>query len=329
MTPTKKELQRLAFINRQPTLWRHGIGAVSLVPTEDDDDETIGLSPLMLAAYNADFDGDTMAVYVMHALAALQEMYDNAYLMNTITYDSDDSMLATVRHEALYGAYILTETTCPNEQYINNPFYLESLDALDESTDIYNNWLDYPVSFQGNIYTYGVCLLNKWCKFSDIKLTDTIAKNKSSLISKYIFEDSESNKVYYDRLTDFNKRLLYFISTTKHCPSLNVKEMLEILTEEESELFDKLPSNNVELGYHINEALVDRCLSKFDKDASLYRLFKSGSRFSKKQLSRSCINIGYTADEENIVVSKPISTNLMSGLTPEDFFLGAPGSRKG
>ena len=329
MSPSKKELRRLSFINRQPTLWRHGIGAVTLVPSDDDDDETIGLSPLGLAAYNADFDGDTEALYVMHDNKSLEEMYEKAYIQNTIKCDSDDSMLSTIRHEALYGAYILTENITPNQQYVNNPYNITSLVELEESIEMYNNWLDYPIAFNNQIYAYGVVLMNKWCGFDDVKINTTIAKNKSQLISKTIYEDSESNKSYYDRLTVFNKKLLYFISTTKHCPSLNVNEMLNILSDDESQLFDKLPSGNVELGYHINEALVDRCLNKFDNNASLYKLFKSGSRFSRKQLSRSCINIGYTADEENIVVSKPISTNLMSGLTPEDFFLGAPGSRKG
>ena len=54
MTPEVKRLNKLIYLNRQPTLWRHGIAAVQVVPA-DDDDLTIGLSPLMLAPYNADF----------------------------------------------------------------------------------------------------------------------------------------------------------------------------------------------------------------------------------------------------------------------------------
>ncbi|MBT3298919.1 hypothetical protein HN385_08345 [archaeon] len=49
-------LRKKAFINRQPTLTRHGIPFVDLIPLDDDEDETIRLSPLFLEPLNADFD---------------------------------------------------------------------------------------------------------------------------------------------------------------------------------------------------------------------------------------------------------------------------------
>ena len=54
---TDQERRRLAFVNRQPTLWRHGMPAMLIVPSDEDEDETIGASPLALSPLNADFDG--------------------------------------------------------------------------------------------------------------------------------------------------------------------------------------------------------------------------------------------------------------------------------
>ena len=51
-----KELNKLCFLNRQPTLWRHGISTAKIIPIDDKEDLTIGLSPLTLEAFNADFD---------------------------------------------------------------------------------------------------------------------------------------------------------------------------------------------------------------------------------------------------------------------------------
>jgi hypothetical protein len=48
------EKRRLMYVNRQPTLWRHGSPAVMVSPQTDDDDETISLSPLLLEPLNAD-----------------------------------------------------------------------------------------------------------------------------------------------------------------------------------------------------------------------------------------------------------------------------------
>ena len=52
------ERKRLMYINRQPSLWRHGAPVVMVTPQDSDDDETISLSPLFLEPLNADFDGD-------------------------------------------------------------------------------------------------------------------------------------------------------------------------------------------------------------------------------------------------------------------------------
>ena len=60
----------------------------------------------------------------------------------------------------------------------------------------------------------------------------------------------------------------------------------------------------------------------------MYKLYKSGSRFSRTQLARSCINIGYSADADNMVISTPIKNSLLEGLTEEEFFIVAPGTRK-
>ena len=80
------ELKRLLFANRQPTLWRHGAPAVLVEPTDDDDD-TIRLGPLMLEPLNADFDGDTVALYGIHDIDALIELKEKAYIQNVINYD--------------------------------------------------------------------------------------------------------------------------------------------------------------------------------------------------------------------------------------------------
>jgi hypothetical protein len=53
MTPEAKELNKLCYLNRQPTLWRHGIPVVEIIPSEDEE-LTIGLSPLILEPMNGD-----------------------------------------------------------------------------------------------------------------------------------------------------------------------------------------------------------------------------------------------------------------------------------
>jgi hypothetical protein len=320
------ERKRLMYINRQPSLWRHGAPVVMVTPQDDDDDETISLSPLFLEPLNADFDGDTTALYVIHDEEALDEMDERAYLKRYVNYDTNRDFLAVLRHEALYAAFILTENIKPHNT--DNPLKINNLSELPEDFEWYDERLSYPVQIDNNFYTYGVCLFNKWCGFSQVKLNKPIDKKQSNNVSREIFRSFEKSGDFYNKLKSLCNKLFFFITTTAHCPSINVTEMTDLVDDDTRTLFKKLPDKNVELGFHINHGLIKRCINNFNKEHQLYKLFKSGSRFSETQLARSCINIGYSADAQNVVIPQPIRGNLLTGVTQEDFFLGSPGTRK-
>ena len=231
--------------------------------------------------------------------------------------------------EALFAAYILTEKTKYNR--LDTIICIHDLSELAETIELFNNHLDRPVNIgNGHIFPYGIALFNKWCGFENVIIDTTITKNDTNFVSETIYNyvDKDSYR-YYDILTELEKRLFYFISVTEHSPSLNIDEMTSVLDESNRQLFRKLPNKNIELGYHINMALSERCLGQFDKKSGLYKLFKSGSRFSKTQLLRSCVNTGYVADAQNIVCSEPIKSSLLEGLSEKAFFLSSPGARKG
>ncbi len=325
MNKSLNKLKRIAFINRQPSLWRHSCVGVLIEAIEDGDNDSIQISPLMLEALNADFDGDTCAIYIVHDIDALKELEQKAFWMNTIHYDQNSNFLSTVRYEALYAAFVLTRTEFDKTKII---LEIDDLNDLPETIELWNDQLYSAVKFKNKLVPYGMCLFNKWCGFNNIIINKSVKKDYSNEISRLILENEKDNKKYYDRLTDLEKKLFFFISVTKHSPSLDVLEMVDLKDDETTRLLKQIPNDNIMLGYYINESLVERCLKHFDKESNLYKLFKSGSRFSKLQLARSCISIGYSADAENNITPIPIKTSLLEGLTEEEFFIVAPGTRK-
>lgn len=321
-----KKLQKLCFLNRQPSLFRHSCVGMEIVPSDDDSDETIGLSPLTLEPLNADFDGDTSALYVLHDNTTLQEIYDKAFLQNYVLYDSSNKMLSTIRHEALYAAHLLSTSLI---DYNLKTITVDNLNELEETIELYNS-INTPIDFNNNTYSYGVCLFNKWCGFKHIIINSKITKKDSSKISKIIHKYfNKDNKKYYDQLQQLNNKLLFYISCINETPTINMDQLLSLLSPNEEQLFKKLPNNQPYIGYYIHKSLVQRCLDKLDKQSQLYKLHESGSRFSSTQLERSVINIGYCANAKNQIVPTPITTNLISGLSELDFFMGAEGTRKG
>ena len=151
-----RKLRRLAFINRQPTLFRHSAPCVEILPSEDDDEENISLSHFILPSQNADFDGDTEAIYVVHDEDALKEMRDKAFIQNYVFYDHSHTFLAVVRHESLYCCYYITLNE-PNMK--KEVIEINDIEELKEGIDWYNNELDHPIKFKDKIYSYGRVLL--------------------------------------------------------------------------------------------------------------------------------------------------------------------------
>ena len=300
---------------------------MELIP-RDDDEITFGTPPLSIEPLNMDFDGDTSAIYLNHDIDALKQMYDHAFIQNTVFYDAKDDCLSTIRHEALYAAYILTHGF---EEFEGKLFKnIDDLQNLPEDLDLFNDSLNAAVSVNGTKYTYGVCLFNKWCGFNNVLINQPVTKKQIQLTSKTIYENCGcDSKKYYDQLFELERTLMSLITLTKHIPSLSLFEMVSLVNDDNHELINRIPSGNAYLSYHINNALTDRCVEDFPHESSLYKLFKSGSRFSKVQLARSCINIGLLADENNVVDPVPINSSLITGLTPEQFFQSAPGTRKG
>jgi hypothetical protein len=282
----------------------------------------------MIEPLNADFDGDTVALYIAHDKDSLLEMEKNAHIKNVTDFDNNNNKLSKLRHELIFAAYILTENY--DRKYKEIKFKnFNDLDDLPENYEYLNN-LDFGVSIKDKIYNYGVALFNKWAGFNDILINELITNKENNYISEVLFNYYKDSVLYYDKLTELNKKLFYFISSTNYTPSLDLDDMINLLDENTEILFKMLPDNNIPVGYLINEALLDRCLNKnFDKNSNFYKLYKSGSRFSKAQLSRIAINIGYVSDEKNIILTKPIKSNLLKGLTEDEFFRSSYGTRKG
>ena len=269
-----------------------------------------------------------MAIYVLHDTAALREAEEKAFLKNSLTYDQDTSFLATVRHEALYASFVLTKQQFDKDNIICDD--LESLDDLPENFNLWNTCLSRAVKMKtGEIYSYGICLFNKFCGFNKVLINKSIGKKGTNEINEnmYNYFNKDIEK-YYKALTNLEKQLFFFISSTSHTPSLDIEEMADLKDDLTDRIFKQLPNNNIKLGYHIVEALTNRCIERMDENSGLYKLFKSGSRFSRAQLARSAITIGYSADANNVVIKRPIKSSLLEGLTEDQYFRVAPATRK-
>lgn len=253
-------------------------------------------------------------------------MYNKAYLQNVVQYDSNDNFLSTIRHDALFAAFIMTQNCDrPPEKPIMK---IDSIFNLPEKIDLMNSPEKF-IKIKNELVTYGIALINYWLGFDKIIINFPIVKKQVQTISRLTYIYYNDSKKYYDALSNLEKHLMTYISITKFTPTINIDQMINLVGDELHQLMLKIPGKNPKLAYYINNALIDRAVDNFDPNCNLYKLYKSGSRFNKQQLARSCINIGLVADENNIIDEEPINSSLIEGITEKEFFISSLGTRKG
>ena len=309
--------QRLVIVNRQPTLWRYGIPAVIVSGVCNED--VIKISPLIVSPLNADFDGDTFAIYRIHDREALNELFNNALVMNCIQFDHNESFLNEISMEAKYSYIVLTSLEI---DYDLDVIEINSLQNLPLSFKMLQK-LRQPVKLNNQFYSYGLCLLNYNAGFKTI-----VIKDFKYNLSEEIFKTVTSNEEYHRRLSNTMRFLNYVISVqTDEILTLPINEAVEILKQSNNNnLLSKLPKNPY-IGNYIHSNEVDKSYSQIPKEYKLAKLAKA--KFSRLQFSRVLISIGYIADDKNIIRSEPICNALLNGLDEDSFFATGYGSRKG
>ncbi len=119
------------MLNRAPTLHRLGIQAFEPVLVEG---KAIKLHPLVCTAFNADFDGDQMAVHVPLSLQAQAEARFLMLSVNNILAPKDGSPITTPTQDMILGAYYLTYPgTCTKTEIVDGEEKISY--EMDEFTD--------------------------------------------------------------------------------------------------------------------------------------------------------------------------------------------------
>ena len=127
------------MLNRAPTLHRLGIQAFEPILVEG---KAIKLHPLVCTAYNADFDGDQMAVHLPLSVEAQAECRFLLLSPNNLLKPSDGGPVAVPSQDMVLGIYYLTMNKY--KDYTNDPGFDEEIVAtyssIDEATEAYNKY---------------------------------------------------------------------------------------------------------------------------------------------------------------------------------------------
>ncbi|QXD23833.1 DNA-directed RNA polymerase subunit beta' [Opitutia bacterium ISCC 51] len=353
------------LLNRAPTLHRLSIQAFEPVLIEGD---AIRVHPLVCAAYNADFDGDQMAVHVPLSLEAIMECKLLMLATNNIFLPSSGKPALTPSQDVVMGAYYVTlePRTKPAEgQRVPLASEVDEI-LLAEADGILNkhDWIDLvnpdfegPETIYGNNKrkiirtTVGRIMFNQiWPKeLGFINVAVPKSKLGDIILSTYQVSGKEKTIEVLDDL----KELGFDIATTAGI-SMGVSDMIipeskdSIVGDARSkidEVEEQYRKGIITQGERYNK-IIDIWTGATDQIQKatfeglddnngkaepnpVYLMMDSGARGNRQQVRQLCGTRGLMAKPSGEIIERPILSSFKEGLSVLEYFISTHGARKG
>ena len=353
------------MLNRAPTLHRLGIQAFEPILVEG---KAIKLHPLVCTAFNADFDGDQMAVHLPLSVEAQAECRFLLLSPNNLLKPSDGGPVAVPSQDMVLGIYYLTQERpgakgegmffkSVNEAilaYENNVITLHSIinvrmtRTLEDGTTITGTTKSTLGRFIFNeILPQDLGLTKRETAEDELKLEVDyhVGKKQLKKILEKVINTHGATKTA--EVLDDIKAMGYKYSTraamTVSISDMTVPESKKEILEKAEQTVDKI-TRNFRRGFITDEErykevittwqdadnqLTKALLGGLDKYNNIYMMADSGARGSDKQIKQLAGMRGLMADTTGKTIELPIKSNFREGLDVLEYFISAHGARKG
>ena len=353
------------LLNRAPTLHRLSIQAFEPVLIEGD---AIRVHPLVCTAYNADFDGDQMAVHVPLSLEAVMEAKTLMMATHNIFSPSSGKPILTPSQDIVMGSYFLTVE--PRVKPVAGKRLPMLVDADELETAVVDgalqlhDWIHYinpdyqnGSTVYGNakkkviVTTVGRVIFNTiWPnELGFVNLPVTKSKLGDLILDTYKTVGKAETVVTLDRLKDVGFKI-----ATKAGVSIGIDDMIipaskpqivdgarrkideveaqykkGIITE--GERYNKIIDIWTGTTDDIAKAVFEELKTNGNKDSinPVYLMMDSGARGNKQQVRQLCGTRGLMAKPSGEIIERPILSSFREGLSVLEYFISTHGARKG
>jgi DNA-directed RNA polymerase subunit beta' len=336
------------LLNRAPTLHRLGIQAFEPVLVEG---EAIRIHPLVCAAFNADFDGDQMAVHVPLSPEAQLEASLLMLSPNNILSPANGMPLAAPSQDIVLGCYYLTKFRLGEKGEGKVFSDIHEVRAAYDSDEI-GLLAKVKVRMDGELVetTVGRVIFNEHLPPSLGFINQEMNKRElTRLVAQcyYLLGKSETVKLL-DALKDLGFRYATLSGLSigiddMHVPSSKgdrieeaEAEVKKIEREYQDGLITKGERYNkiIDIWTHVTERVSDEMFKELEaqKDGEFNPIFMSadsGSRGSRQQIRQLAGMRGLMAKPSGEIIETPIITNFREGLSVLEYFISTHGARKG
>ncbi len=338
------------LLNRAPTLHKLGFQAFYPVLIEGS---AIRIHPCVCAGYNADFDGDQMAVHIPLSASSQQEAIDLMLPTHNLLKPADGSPITVPNKEMVVGCYYMT-TIDPSKENIKDDKIKRFADEKEAVYAYQTEMLPLrdPIRVQitnGEVITtsvgrilfnellpVGLRYINTPVKAATIKQLVTKALSMYSKEEVTVLIDAIKNIGFYGAtlcgglsVSVFDNKSIAEKDSMIGEADEKVKEIDQnyqtgLITQDEK----KRLSNEVWI--EITERIADLTWDRLEKNNPVKMIIESGgARASKDQLKQLCAIKGLVVDPLGKIVELPTKSNYREGLNIFEYVTSTRGSRKG
>jgi len=337
---------RYVLLNRAPTLHRLSIQAFKPVLIEG---KAIQLSPLVCSPFNADFDGDGMAVHVPLSREAIREAGELMISDHNLIKPSDGSPSSAPSHDMVLGIYYTTLVDeAKGEIKVFNTFD-EAVGAYDHNQirlrELIEIRREAKIGAQAMQTTVGRISFNEILPTKFDYINEVIGKKQlKSILKKALYEFSQPevgellDKIKKFGFTEMTRSgLSWAISdfTVSGERDKLISKAENVVEETTSQFEDGLLTDKerydqiIDIWSKVFIDINNLVKSEVDKKGPVFSMIDSGARGSWGQLTQIAGIVGLKISPSGKIIETPVTSSFLKGLTELEYFISTHGARKG
>mgnify|MGYP003574152899 FL=1 len=350
------------LLNRAPTLHRLSIQAFQPVLIEG---KAIQLHPLVCTGFNADFDGDQMAVHLPLGNAAVLEAQLLMLASHNLLNPANGAPIQVPSQDMVLGLYYMTKPR-PGSRGEGMVFYSSEevmiayaekaidlhaiikvkVEDVDENGEYFNHVIE---------TTVGRVMFNEYVPRQAGYVNQLLTKKSLRTIITNVF-NSSGNAItvnFLDDIKNLGYHMAYRGGLSFNLDDVIIPELKEKIVGEGYDEVEEVISNYnmgfitnnerynqvIDIWTHANSKLTQTVMKTLSTDKqgfnSIYMMLDSGARGSKEQIRQLCGMRGLMAKPQKSgstgsqIIENPILANFKEGLSVLEYFISTHGARKG
>jgi len=332
------------LLNRAPTLHRLGIQAFRPKLVEG---KAIKIHPLVCEAYNADFDGDQMAVHVPLTAEARYEAEHIMLSIRNLLKPSFGGPVATAGKDIAWASFYLTMThNEPDEKHMKSFADTdEALYAFKMGAIKSQDWIRVRMGEERIVTTPGRIIVNRMFPEKIGYQNKTMGKKELANIVRDTLE-FYGQEFTASMLDDLKELGFEYATRSGYSYSMeglpDVPGKIELIAEGDKRILEienyyaqglltqsERHTQVIKVWTEIKDRIAELSKNALPKNSSAYTMIESGARGAWGQLTQTIGMIGLKTSPSGDIIELPVKSSFKDGVSVLEFFISSHGVRKG